>query len=141
VSVVVKGDFAKVANWANKFQHPERFLKLISRNMAEEAVNLVKEGFDKGRDPYGKNWRAPHNLQITGRMRSYTVAKDGPTGFTVAATDQKAIWHHAPRKRKAWGGKALPTRLQVPINGKLPNSWSKRLSEAAQDVLNTALGG
>jgi hypothetical protein len=110
-------------------------LREISSSMCEEALNLISEGFRSGTDPYGKPWNAPNNLQITGRIRAYAKSEEAAVGFEVHATDEKAIWHHDPQPREAWGGKALPTRLQVPVGGNLPGEWEIRLREAAEDAL------
>lgn len=107
--LVVKGNVAKLKTMAKQLRRPEPALKAMALNMAEESLNLVDAGFDSGTDPYGKAWDAPNNLQITGRMRAYAYSGVSERGFTVHATDKKAIWHHAPGKRQAgtsWNVKA-----------------------------------
>lgn len=111
----------------------------LNKSLAEEALGLVAEGFESGSDPYGRAWGAPNNLQITGRLRAYAARADAG-GFTVHSTDKKSIWHHAPRKRKAWG-KALPTRLQVPTQARgLPSKWEKAFEATAREWLRRRLG-
>lgn len=134
----VSGDFAKLKRIQQRFgqTNVNRALEVASDNMAEEALNLVAEGFASGTDPYGKAWNAPNDLQITGGIRRYTRGKSDKNGFRIHSTDRKAIWHHAPRPREAWGGKALPTRLQVPTQARgLPPIWVKRLRAAAGEAL------
>lgn len=132
----ITGDFAKLNGIEQRFaqSNVDRALELANRNMADEALGLVAEGFASGTDPYGKPWSAPHNLQITGGIRRYVASNVDKNGFRIHSTNEKAIWHHAPRPRDAWGGKALPTRLQVPLPGKLPGVWAQRLREAAEDA-------
>jgi hypothetical protein len=136
-SARVTGDFGKLTKIANRFSqgNVDKALELANKNMAEEALNLVSEGFSKGQDPYGKAWNAPNDLQITGGIRRYTYELTGKRGFRVHSTDQKAVWHHSPQPRPAWGGKKLPTRLQVPTTAKgLPKKWTVRLRKAASDA-------
>ena len=138
----LKGDFSKLREIIKRCEDPAPALEAISKDGAEETLNLISEGFRKGEDPYGRDWDAPNNLQITGRLRSYARGKIGKGGWSVHSTDQKAGWHHAPRPRSAWGGKSLPTRLQVPTSGKgLPTKWSKRFLEMAEDHLKEWFSG
>lgn len=132
------GGFRKLKEIRQRFgqANVDRALEIASDNMQEEALNLVADGFASGTDPYGTPWNAPNDLQITGGTRRFTRGKSDRTGFRIHATDKKAIWHHDPRKRAAWGGKALPTRLLVPVKARgLPPIWAKRLREAAEDAV------
>ena len=136
------GDRGKLKAWAERFDNPKKMLELAAKDGCEETLNLISEGFSKGADPYGKNWGAPNKLQITGRLRSFTKVSSDAGGWKVAATDKKAAWHHAPRPRPAWGGKALPTRLLVPIKSKgLPNKWGTRLRAALLEVMKEWANG
>lgn len=115
-------------------------LRKLASDLAEQTVNLIAEGFRGARDPYGNPWNAPNNLQIAGDLSDYAPTSVTRNGFMVSATDDKAIWHHAPRPRKGkkrgnnWGGKALPTRRQVPVVSLgLPSDWAQAYSDAAED--------
>jgi hypothetical protein len=139
INIRVRG-VQKLRALARTLEDPQKFLVLASQDGAEEALNLISEGFKAGSDPYGKGWGAPNNLQITGGIKDYTEGRIGADGFVVHSTDQKAIWHHAPQPRAAWGGKALPTRLQVPTAAQgLPAAWKEQLSEAMEDVIAYAI--
>lgn len=139
--VNVRGNFDALDVWIKRLQNAPKALEGMSSNMAEEALGLVAEGFKTGTDPYGKPWDAPNNLQITGGIRRFTKVFRR-SGFMLSATDQKAIWHHAPRKRAAWGGKALPTRLMIPTSERgLPPHWRKRLVAAGEAELKLHFGG
>lgn len=132
----------KLDRWLRKFSAAgiEDAFEFASDEAAETSLNLISEGFAAGTDPYGTPWGAPNNLQITGRMRAYTKGQIDSGGFSVHSTDEKAPWHHSPRPRDAWGGKALPTRLQVPTEGRgLPSEWATRIEEAIEDALVSAL--
>lgn len=136
------GNFAALKRLQQKLDQAPKILEVAATNMADESLALVAEGFKAGRDPYGKPWNAPNNLQITGGIRKYARVRGPAPGFKIAATDQKAAWHHNPQPRAAWGGKSLPTRLQVPIKSKgLPPEWEARLTEAAMDVMRKHFRG
>jgi hypothetical protein len=133
----VTGDFAKLRGTEATLRKigSSTQLAALNANLLEEGLNLVSEGFSAGTDPYGQPWDAPNNLQITGRIRSY-AGRSSAAGFTIFATDQKAVWHHAPRPRARWGGKSLPTRLQVPTPERgLPAKWEKRFETVAAEFM------
>lgn len=126
----------KMAELARIMGDPDRVLRAAAKDCAEETLNLISDGFKSGTDPYGHAWDAPNDLQITGRLRAYAYSEVGPRGYSVHSTDEKAIWHHNPQPRPSWGGKALPTRLQIPISALgIPRKWSERLAESAEDVI------
>lgn len=114
---------------------PEQAIRKASKIAAETTLNLVSRCFKTATDPYGEPWEAPNDLQITGGIKSYTKVA-GARGWLIRSTDEKAIWHHDPQPREAWGGKALPTRLQVPTKGRgLPADWHKQISRALKEAL------
>ena len=118
------------------------FLSKGSEVGAEEVLNLISDGFRKGLDPYGNAWDAPNELQITGAIKKYTKVRSDRRGWKVASTDQKAIWHHDPQPREAWGGKSLPIRLQVPTKAQgWPANWKKKVSLAVKEGIVAALQG
>jgi len=52
----LKGDFAKLDALARKLASAPRVLTIASKNMAQEALAMVAEGFATETDPYGKAW-------------------------------------------------------------------------------------
>lgn len=65
--------------------------RALSDALAAEALKLVDDGFDQGRDPYGKAWkplksRSGKPLLDTGRMRSAFTSRTTEDGFTLSAT-------------------------------------------------------
>jgi len=135
MTVRVRGE-DKLAELARLMGDPSRVLRAAAKDCAEETLNLISAGFKSGQDPYGHAWGAPNDLQITGRLRSYAYSDVGPRGYNVHSTDEKAIWHHNPQPRPEWGGKSLPTRLQIPISALgLPRKWAQQLSESAEDAI------
>ena len=136
------GNFGALRQLSRKLRDAPRALEAFAKDGCEETLNLIGEGFKAGTDPYGRSWDAPNNLKIKGRIRSYARSSVSAQGWEVHATDGKAIWHHAPRPRAAWGGKALPTRLQVPIAGRgMPAKWRARFIDLADEHLEDWLNG
>lgn len=127
LAVRVKGLDA-LRNLSRSLQDTDRALNACAKVGQEQTLTLIGEGFKQGKDPYGAAWNAPNKLQITGGIRRYARGQTSAGGWTIHATDEKAIWHHNPQPRKKWNGKALPTRLQVPVQGKgLPPDWARRI--------------
>ena len=130
----------KLERLKQALENPGALLEKASEVGAETTLNLISKGFKRGTDPYGNPWDAPNNLQITGGIRRYAKRSASRRGWTVASTDQKAIWHHAPQPRENWGGKALPTRLQVPTSSRgWPMAWRRKISRAVNDALEALL--
>jgi len=122
------------------FEAPEKVLRKASEVGAESMLNLIAQCFRTGTDPYGSPWEAPNNLQITGGIRRYTKKETTSGGWKCISTDQKAIWHHAPRPRDEWSGKALPTRLQVPTTSRgWPRKWKLNVVRGMQDSVDAQL--
>jgi hypothetical protein len=134
----VTGDFAKLSRTQQTLRKTGSSAQLtaLNQNLGEEGLNLISEGFSSGTNPYGEPWDAPNNLQITGGIRRYAITSVNAGGFQISATDRKAIWHHAPKPRSRWGGKALPTRLQVPTAERgLPAKWSAQFEDVALEFM------
>jgi hypothetical protein len=130
---------------ASALVNAEKMLETASKVGAELTISLVLKGFKSGTDPYGSAWNAPNNLQITGGIRSYSRSYTA-RGWEVHSTDEKAIWHHDPQPRPAWGGKSLPTRLQVPTASRgLPDAWAKAIKSVIEasiaSQMRRAMGG
>lgn len=130
----VTGDFGKLTDWAKRLRASDRVLRSVAKNMAEEALDLVAQGFADEKDPYGRAWaklkvRRGKILQDTARLkRSWHRVKLSETGFTIAAGASYATFHQAGTKRMA-------ARKMVPDGGNLPASWRAAMLEAAHEVL------
>lgn len=138
ISVSIKG-LDGLRKLADGLRDTNRALAAASKAGCEQTLNLIAKGFKAGTDPYGQAWDAPNNLQITGGIRSYARKRQDADGWTVHSTDEKAIWHHAPQPRAAWGGRKLPTRLQVPINGRMPPLWAQAIARVCGKALRLAI--
>jgi hypothetical protein len=112
-------------------------LETMSRNMAEETVGLVKDGFRSETDPYGVIWapkKRPDGRKVlsgkTSRLKGgWHVVRSSKGGFTVAPSVNYALPHQAPRYGRR------PRRAMVPYKRKLPAKYSKAYRAVAQDVL------
>jgi hypothetical protein len=132
IRVRVQG-IGKLKSLSAALANPERVLEAASKVGSEQTLSLIGKTFKRGTDPYGVPWNAPNNLQITGGIRSYARGKTDSGGWEVHSTDEKAIWHHAPKPRAAWGDKSLPQRLQVPTEARgLPPAWAAQIVKVVE---------
>lgn len=135
----VTGDFAKLGRLISKLEQAGRgdALKELSRNLAEEAIELVREGFSKEQDPYGAAWaplkvRSGRILQDTGQLRSsFKVSRVSASGFRVSASKAYAAYHQSGTAR-------MVARRMVP-DGSLPALWRAQFAAAARDFMRTFL--
>ncbi len=133
-----------------------RAIQDLARNIGEEAIELVKEGFDEERDPYGEPWAAPLTcrdgqiLRDRGAMLdSLHVASATESQVTIAMGVWYAIVHQTgktivPRFAKALRFMAfgkpvfaqqvtIPARPFFPRAGDVPGSWSTAFDEVADE--------
>lgn len=138
--MAVRGDFAKLGRLITKLEAAARgdILTDLNRNLAEEAIELIREGFSSESDPYGSKWaalkyRSGRILQDTGRLRSgFKVSKVTKRGFRVSASVTYASYHQGGTKR------GLPARRMVPDRG-LPAKWKSSFANAGREFLKDRL--
>jgi phage gpG-like protein len=166
VSFKITGDFAKLRQWERQFDQPDKLMSQVSRNMAEEAITLIADGFRTESDPYGSKWPArvgPDEgralLVKSGDLKgSWHIARVAADAFTVASGVFYAIVHQegrtiVPRAAK-WlryrMGKqwvrskrsVIPARPMIPeVSRGLPAKWEQAFIETADLVLSEAFGG
>lgn len=140
MSIVIRGDFHRLKAWAKMFEGTPELLKPMSKDMAEELLGKVQDGFRDQRDPYGQAW-APKKIpdgravlvgETTRLRRGWHVEKTNAHGFKIIPSVKYAIAHQDPQPRAKWGGKALPRRAMVPFRG-LPDSWKKDMKDVVRD--------
>jgi len=122
---------------AKKFSQTPKMMAELSRNMAEETVDLVKDGFDKESDPYGKKWlataRGGEILSDTGALKgSWKVKSATKAQFKVDASVTYASFHQG-------GTKHMVARMMVP-NGNMPPAWMDSFEELAETMLKEHFG-
>lgn len=112
MKIKFSGDFAILAKWTDQIARAPKVLDTLNEQLAEETVELIREGFDSSTDPYGDKWeplvlRSGRPLEDTGGLKaSWHRRNVSRTGFTVGSSKQTARWHqrgtgvHGPRKRR-----------------------------------------
>lgn len=96
----------------------------LSRQLAEQALQLIDDGFKNERDPYSKRWaptRQPHQiLQLSGDLRrSFGIARLAADGFEV-------------RSDIVYGVYQQPKRNMVPTTALgLPEKWQREFDRVA----------
>jgi phage gpG-like protein len=141
----VGGDFKKVDSWAKAMGTAPGLLDQMSRQMAEEAVGLIADGFRAQSDPYGRKWRpkkVPDGRNVlvgkTANLRTgWNVTRSTRGGFTVSPSVSYAVHHQfgAPRAR-------IPARMMFPSTKLgLPPAWRDALTDVIQEQLSAHFGG
>lgn len=133
--------FAKISQWRKKFgpSAVEQVKRAVMKNIAEEALELVQEGFEKEQAPSGRAWarlksRSGRILQDTGRLRSSFHRKNvSSVSVTIGPGVSYATFHQSGTKR-------MVARPMVP-EGSLPAKWKIRINRVAQEVMADAFGG
>jgi phage gpG-like protein len=101
VSLRLKGSHSKqLLELVRKLKATGELRDALSRNMAEAALDLVKEGFSQQSDPWGTKW-APLKLRSGrigrdsgGMLQSLHVSERSRSGFTLAFTKHYAKYFH-----------------------------------------------
>lgn len=142
MAIVIKGDFHRLKAWKKMFEGAPELLAPMSKDMAEELLGKVQDGFRSQSDPYGQPW-APKKrsdgrsilVGNTARLRrGWHVEKTNAHGFKIIPSVRYALPHQDPKPRARWGGKSLPRRAMVPYRG-LPADWKRSMNEVAKDHL------
>ena len=101
----IKGDFNKLKKLAEKLEGLAKpvFRAKLSKNIAEESIEMVNQSFEEGRSPYGPKWPAPRwrsangkvsPLRDTGRLqRSFHVVSTSFYKFVVETNVKYAATH------------------------------------------------
>lgn len=164
---MLTGDHRKLASWSARIRaaaHPQT-LEAVSQALADESVDLAREGFDKAQDPFGDPW-APKVIDdgnkpgtASGRTKnSLQVKRVSANGFTVGATTRQSGWLQRgrrafsakPGKTLSWrvGGtryfaksvRAAPERPIFPTGGRMPQTWLGRYRKRATEILSRSFG-
>lgn len=157
------GAFEQLEAFADKIEKMPDALALVSEQLAEETIELIREGFETSTDPRGHRWRPlvlrdGRPLEDSGGLKaSWHRRAATREGFSVASAKRYAIYHqrgtgiYGPRKQpikpvhakalRLPGGifrssvKGAPQRKMVPGRNPLPEKWRKRYVSTAQEVL------
>ncbi len=134
----VTGDFDKIARWQKNFEAVARgeYREDANRDCGKATLELVREGFEKEKDPFGNPWKPkviPNGTKILhgpnrwkpytpGRLRIFRVIKVSKDGFGVESmasyfNPHQFGFRHNKSKRR------ITKRQMVPGNV-LPIRWS-----------------
>lgn len=135
MTVTVMGNGAKkLLDWVGLMKEAHTLVEMQSAALAEVAVTLVAEGFERERDPYGRAWakkKRPDGRKVlhgeTSRLRTgWHVVSASRRGFHVAPSVDYASYHQAPRFNRR------PTRMMVPTPSLgLPSRWQRDMNPVA----------
>lgn len=159
------GDFQALNAFAARVAKAPARVREVNQQLAEEAVELVREGFETSTDPYGKRWaplklRAGQPLRDTGAMQIWRTRNITARGFSVFSPREYAVYHqegtgiHGPRRKPIRPVKAralrfpgpsgpmfarqvdgVPRRRMVPDAGPLPSRWRERFISTAHETM------
>lgn len=150
---------ARLTAWGKAFAQLPPVMKAMPKDLAEEAVDLTKQSFERQADPYGKPWaglklRSGRILQKTGGLKGSINRKTTPRGFVISVGRTYGAYHQlgtglygrsrrriVPKRKKALGPiqpgnlffrsvKGSPRRAFLPYRG-LPPEWGKAFKEVA----------
>lgn len=135
MTVTVTGNGAKkMLDWVGLLKNGHILVEMQSKALAEVAITLIGEGFERERDPYGRKWAAkkkPDGRKIlhgeTSRLRTgWHVVSARRRGFHVAPSVDYAAHHQAPRFNRR------PFRMMVPtMSLGLPKLWQRDMNPVA----------
>jgi len=165
-SVRFTGDFAKLKGWGQRFDNVAASgMQIVSLQLAEESLELVREGFATTTDPYGKKWaplviRNGRPLSDTGGLRSsWSVRERTAKRFRIESHKKHSIFHqkgtglYGPRKKRIEPVHAKALKFKGPsgpifaksVKGSpkrrmvpdrgLPPRWARRLKATAVETL------
>jgi phage gpG-like protein len=133
MQVKFTGNFKSLEDFAADVARVPSALKVVSEQLAEESIELIHEGFENQRDPYGNRWKKHSKLtqrirpggrilEDTGGLKSSWFRKSADAGsFEVANAKEHAAFHqegtgiHGPKKRPIRPKQAKA--LRIPIGG------------------------
>jgi hypothetical protein len=133
VRIKFTGDFKELEKFRDRVKAAPTALVTVSEQLAEEAIDLVREGFERQEDPHGNAWE-PHAaltqyvrpggriLQDTGGLKASWHRRFAKgSGFVIASAKQTAAWMqkgtgiYGPRKRPIKPVRAKA--LRIPAKG------------------------
>lgn len=99
MSFTISGDFPELKRWEKRLRRSPKALDVVSMQLSEETIELIRQGFAEETDPYGKPWaplvlRSGRALSDTGGLRSsWHRTQLSAGGFSVASSKTYAAYH------------------------------------------------
>jgi phage gpG-like protein len=117
-----KRDMRAIEDLRKILRNPDGILDVVSASVAEESINLIKDGFRKETDPYGRRWapkRFPDGRKAlsgrTSRLKGgWHITRQTRDKIVIAASVDYADYHqhgtgiHGPRRQRIF-----PTEKQA----------------------------
>ncbi len=112
----------------------------LSRQLAEEALDLIDDGFKRRSNPYGDRWtqtKQPNPiLEKSGNLRaSFRIIATAPSGFSIRSDSEYGHFHqygttHAARTslktKETFAERGLSVRALVPTDaGGMPAAYER----------------
>jgi phage gpG-like protein len=132
-----RGGDKALADFKRAIETSPQVLDSISRNLAEETVGLIKDGFRREADPYGGRWKpkkiADGRKVLSGKTSrlkgGWHVASADRRGFVVAPAVDYATYHQS-------GTRKMAARPMLPDGRGIPDSWQDAWEGIISDVLS-----
>jgi phage gpG-like protein len=127
--VTFRGDFSKLRRWADKADQAKELMETISKNLADESISLVRDGMNRGVDPYGKRYeplvlRSGQPLKRTGGMFAAWHRASATAGsFRISNAKNYAGFHqhgtgiYGPKKTPITAKNGGSLRIPLPGGG------------------------
>lgn len=123
MSVSLTGDLGKLLRFQEAIETAPELLDTIAKNLAEETIELIRDGIAEGVDPYGEKYeplklRDGQPLRDTGGLQIWQRRFVGREGFAVSSTKAYAAYHQegtglfGPKKKKIQPVKKKALRFQ-----------------------------
>ncbi|MGW8285757.1 MAG: hypothetical protein ACWGPR_08565 [Candidatus Deferrimicrobiaceae bacterium] len=148
MTLTLKGDLPALRRLERRLSNTDAMLTKASKAMAEETVDLIKDGYRTETDPSGQKWadkqRQDGRKVLSGKTSrlkgGWHVDGASAAGYEVSASVDYALPHQRPRKGRN-GRLKRPQRKQIPeaADG-LPSKWADALEETAGDVVRAHFG-
>jgi hypothetical protein len=130
------GDFSRIGGLQRSLKELASVPSRAARPASDALNVLIREGYDRGTDPYGRAWaplaastlargRNPPPLTASRRMRDNTLANPLKGVGIGIRLPFPGIIHMGGSRRN------LPARPPLPKGGRLPLAW--------RDAVNTAV--
>lgn len=144
MTVRVKGDFDILAKWERALKTAPESLQDMTPQMAEETIDLIKEGFRRQSDPYGTPWKPKKRsdgrailVGKTARLRNgwHRVNGRKRRGFIVAPSVTYAAPHQDGDGKR--NPPRPPRRMMIPTRSRgLPPAWARAYKDTAVEVFS-----